>query len=238
MLGEEQVFLEFGKLVGAEQRLVAHQQRHLHLGVAVFARMQVEHELAKRAFQPRDLPGENREARARKLRRTLEIHLAERLADLEMLARPGGFRLRLADPAHLDIVALVPAERNVVERDVGQDGQRVAHGAVEIALGRLAVLDEGLDVGDFGLQPLGKLHVAGAHGIADLLGRGVAAFLLFLEGDEMGAARLVMADDFLDLCGSLVLRPAALFESSGKRFGLFANPFDVEHWQSVPVYVR
>lgn len=53
MRGEEKVLLEFRQLVGAEQRFVAHQERHLHFRVTMLGGVQVEHELADGAFQPR-----------------------------------------------------------------------------------------------------------------------------------------------------------------------------------------
>src|SRR6185437_15545580 len=48
-------------------RLVAHQKGRRDFGVAEFARMQIEHELAERALQPREPASENDEARARQL---------------------------------------------------------------------------------------------------------------------------------------------------------------------------
>ena len=53
-LDGEQVLLELRQLPGSEQRGGLHEIRHVHFGVAMLARMQVEHELAKRAVQPRD----------------------------------------------------------------------------------------------------------------------------------------------------------------------------------------
>ena len=56
-----------------------HQVRHVHLGVAVLARVQVEHELRQRAVQPRDAAAHDGEARAGDLRGGFEIEAAELL---------------------------------------------------------------------------------------------------------------------------------------------------------------
>ena len=60
------------------------------------------------------------------LRGGLEIHHAERFADLVMLLAAEGVRKvrLLAEAADLDIVVLVLAVRHVVERDVGNFEQR------------------------------------------------------------------------------------------------------------------
>ena len=191
--------------------------------------VQIEHELAERAFEPCKLALQHREARAGEFRGALEIHQAERLADLEMLLRLEVDAARLADLAHLDIVVLVLADRHVVERHVGDHRQRVVERLVETTLLGLGALDEALDLADLGLQPLGQRHVLVAHRIADLLRGGVAAFLCLLQVDEMLAARLVPGDQVIDGGARLVLRPLALHQRIDKRLRFVANPFDVEH---------
>ena len=57
--------------------MVAHEHRRAHFAVAVLAGLQVEHELAKRAFEPRKLARQHDEARPGNFRGTLEIHHAE-----------------------------------------------------------------------------------------------------------------------------------------------------------------
>ena len=190
--------------------------------------VQVEHELAERTLEPREVAGQHGEARAGELRGALEIHHAERFANLEMLLRGIG-AARLADAAELDIVLFVGADRNVIQRDVGKHGQRVVQRAVELALARLAILDELLDGADLGLQFLGTRRVAGAHRIADLLRGGVAALLLLLQLGQMGAARLVTGDDLLDGPRRIALVPTALLERGFERLRVVANPSDVEH---------
>ena len=79
---------ELRHLAGAVHRLVAHQQRRLHLGVAVLGRVQVEHELAERALEPRELALQHGEAAPDSLAARSKSIMAERFADLEMLLRP------------------------------------------------------------------------------------------------------------------------------------------------------
>ena len=85
---EEQVVLKLRQLVGAEQNLVPHHQWRLNLGVAMLGRVQIQHELAERAIEPRKLALQHGEAAARKFCGAFEIHHAERFADLEMLPWP------------------------------------------------------------------------------------------------------------------------------------------------------
>src|ERR1700722_18587589 len=102
----------------------------------MFARVQVEHELLERAFEPRQRPLEYDEASARHFRRGVEIHQAKRLADLEMLLGLEALRERrqatvLTD---LDIVVLVLTVRRIVERQVGNGGELVVEGLFGVPL--------------------------------------------------------------------------------------------------------
>ena len=64
----EQVIGEFRQVGGAIGGGVVHQRRHHGLGVAVPARVQVDHELAKRPLQPRQRAAQHGKARTRQLR--------------------------------------------------------------------------------------------------------------------------------------------------------------------------
>ena len=93
--------------------------------IAMLARVQVEHELPERALEPRQTLLQHDEARARELRGGLEIHLAERFAELEMLlGRERVIALR-AELVVLDIAVLVLAVRHLGERQVGNCGERL-----------------------------------------------------------------------------------------------------------------
>ena len=62
--GPELVVFEFRQLSRSEHRGVAHQQRRIDLGIAVFVGVQIEHELADRALQPREALLQHHKARA------------------------------------------------------------------------------------------------------------------------------------------------------------------------------
>ena len=53
MRREELIFSKLRQLRSAEHGVVAHEQWRVDLGIAVLARMQVEHELGERAFETR-----------------------------------------------------------------------------------------------------------------------------------------------------------------------------------------
>ena len=136
------------------------------------------------------------------------------------------------------IVVLVGADRHVVRRNVGQFGQRALESGVEFALHGLGALQEGLDLADLGLELLGQRHVLVAHGVADLLGGGVAALLALLQLAEMGAPVLVERHQFVDLGLRLVHGPLPLHQGFGESRGIVANPFDVEHVRRFPDYAQ
>ena len=74
---------------------------------------------------PREPALQHDEARAGQLRRGLEIHLAERLAQFEMLLRREVIVALGAEMMMLDIAVLVVAVRHLVERQVRNCGERV-----------------------------------------------------------------------------------------------------------------
>ena len=78
-LHREHVGLELGQLRGADQRLRVDDVRRVALGVAVLARLHVEHELRERAVQAREVAAQEREARAGELRRRREVEQARGL---------------------------------------------------------------------------------------------------------------------------------------------------------------
>ena len=75
----------------------SHQQRRRDLGVAVLAGLQVEHELAERALQPRQLALQHHEARAAHPGGGLEVHQAQ--APRRGRRGPSGWRWRAARPS-------------------------------------------------------------------------------------------------------------------------------------------
>ena len=89
------------------------------------ARMHIEHELAERAFEPRQAFLQNDKARAGQFRRGLEIHLAKRFAEIEMLLRRKGIIAPGAEAMMLDIVVGALAVGHFGERQIGNLRQRI-----------------------------------------------------------------------------------------------------------------
>ena len=194
--GPELIVLELRQLRRAEHRVVAHQHRRLDLGVAVFCRVQVEHELLEGAGKPRQRPFQHDKARAREFRRRLEVHQAQRLAELEMLLRlVQAAEFRPYPPAaNLDIVGLVLAVRNIVERQVGNLGERDVERGAQFALDGLEFRHGRLEAGDLRLEVVGRRKVLARYGGADLLRGCVAALLGALQIEDRGAPLLVERD--------------------------------------------
>ena len=87
--------------------------------------MQIEHELPERALEPREPALQHDEARAGQFRGGLEIHLAERFAELEMLLRRERVIALRPEMVMLDVVVLVLAVGHLVERQVGNLRERL-----------------------------------------------------------------------------------------------------------------
>ena len=80
----ELIVLKLRQLPRAKHHVIAHQQRRIDLGVAVLVGVEIEHELPDRALQPRQSLLQHDKARAAQFRRGLEIHEAERAAEIVM----------------------------------------------------------------------------------------------------------------------------------------------------------
>ena len=132
---------------------------------------------------------QHHEARAGELRRRLEIHLAERLAELEMLLRP--VRLGAARPS------AAPRRWRVSSGPTGTSssgtfgmiGQRIVQRLGRRPLLLLGRLDRILQRRDLGHQRLRARLVLLRLGLADLLRRGVAAGLRLLQLSAIAARR-------------------------------------------------
>ena len=111
-LEREQVRGELRQLARAEQRRIVDEIRHVRLGVAVLARVHVEHELRDRAMQVRDLALQDDEAAAGQLRGGIEVDEAELLAERHVIERLERELRRSAPPPQLDVRRRVRAVGN------------------------------------------------------------------------------------------------------------------------------
>ena len=99
-------------------------------------RVQRQHPVAERAFEPRQRALQHREARARDLGRGREIHQAERLAELEMLLRLEGEGGHVAVLVKHDVGGFVAAFGDFGVEGVGETFEQKD----EVSLGTLRLL--------------------------------------------------------------------------------------------------
>ena len=111
-LHAEQIGFELRQLARALQRRCVDEVWHVQLGVAMFTRVQVEHELRERAVQPGEPAAHDGEARSGNLRGGFEIEATEFFAELDMILRREVELPRLTDLAHFDIGGLVATLRH------------------------------------------------------------------------------------------------------------------------------
>ncbi len=189
--------------------------------------MQIDHELAERPLEPRDLALGHDEARAGELGRRFEIHQAHGLAELEMLRRLAFARRAVAAP--LDIISLVRAIWRLVSGQVGQSRERLMDFALDTALvgfERRCALLEG---GDLRHQFLRPRLVLGSLGLADLLRARIARLLKSLQFADDASALVIERDDPGSGAGeALVAAHQRLIES----IGVFADRADIVHGSS------
>src|SRR6476646_10685284 len=106
--------------------------------------MHVEHELPERALESREAALQHHEAGARQLRGGLEIHLPERLAEIEMLLRREAVVALGAEAMVLDVAAGALAGRHFRQWQVGDLRERVVELLGELLFFRLERRDFGL----------------------------------------------------------------------------------------------
>ena len=224
--GRKLIFGKLRQLRRTEHRVVAHQQRRIDLGIPVLACMQIEHELSERTLEPRQTFLQDHEARAGKLRGRLEVHLAERLTEIEMLLGRKAVAVLGPEMMVLHIVVGVLAVRHVGrrKRQVRNLRERVVEFLRELLLLRFQRRNRGLQLRDLGEKLLRRRFLVAFLRCADLLGRRVAprqGRLRLLDG---GAAALVEHDQLLGL-----RRQPAPRQRLVEGVGIVANPLDVVH---------
>ncbi len=179
--GAEQVLLEFRQLAGALQGLRQHQQRHVDLGVAMRAGVQVQHELRQRPMQPGDRTLQHGEARTRQLGGTLAVQPVVQLPQLDVIAHREIEDRRRADLAQHHVAALVGPGRYAALREVRHPQQDRLQPGLHLAQPLLQRLQPLRDRGAFGEQFAG-IATLGLQ-LADLLGQRIAARLQLLRLD-------------------------------------------------------
>ena len=200
---QEKVLLEFRQLAGTKGRRAVDDVRCVDFGVAVLARVGLEHELRERAVQPSHFPLHQDEAAAGNLGGGGEIQPAQPLADVDVvldrkiefprLSPLTPYRIVFGGFAHRHgFVGQVRDSRQQVLETILQPHQLLL-GLFEQRLQLLALAHQLRDVLALGL------------GLADVLGDPVARGLRFLHrGLQLLARRL----EALELLGVERPRPA------------------------------
>jgi hypothetical protein len=174
-------------------------------------------------MQPRHLPAQRGEARARQLRTTLEIQ-PQRRAEIGMVLRRKVEVAHRAPAVHLYIVGFAVALRHIVGGQVGDRRQHRAQRFAHFAILRLQRGRAFLDRGNLGLQRFGLLRILGCHGLADQLARFVAAGLPYLQ---LGLDRPALLVQRQYLGGQR--SGSTPDQASVKSSGIFADETDVVH---------
>jgi len=222
LLHGEHVGLELGQLGSAHERVGIDEVGRVALGIAVLARVGIKHELREGAMQPREIPAQEREARARELGGRGKVEQPQPLADVGVvLGREVELRGR-APAAHFHVVLARLALGRARVREVGQAEEEVAQlrlHALELRLQALHLVAEpghlGQDRG--GILPLGL-------GGTDLLRRGIALRLQVLRTHLD-----VLARGFERLEARGVESEPALSQGGGYGGEVVTEQVDVEH---------
>ena len=222
-LRAEQVLLELRQLAGALHAVGVDQQRHVAFGVAVFAGVQVEHELPKRAMQPGQLAAHDGEARSGKFRASLRVEPVVPFAERDMVLDR---KIETAGRAHaleFQVLRFVPAGRHRLMqkiRDAQRDRFQFRAEQVEPGLGCLQLVGES---GDLGHERGGILALALC--VADRLRADIAKILQFL-----GARLELLALGLERLHGAYVqVKSAGSLEAGGGLGQLAAQEGGIEH---------
>ena len=189
----------FGSCPVPTSELRAHEVRHVDLGVAVLAGVQVEHVLDQRAVQAREAALQHDETRAGNPAGGFEIHrgVGELLADGDVIERREFELARRAPATHFDVVVFVAAVRHALVQRVRQ----AEHELVELGLDvRQFLVEAGHAGAEFFADGQQRRDVlALGLGLADVLGVRVAGRTHFVGGDLRGLAAILERLETLDV---------------------------------------
>src|SRR2546429_6183639 len=141
----------------------------------MLSRVQIEHELRERALESCEPALQHHEARAGKLGGGLEIHLPERLAEVEMLLRLKAVITLGTETMVLDVVARVLPIRYFVKRQIRNLRKRVVELLRSFFRLLLQLRDFRFQARDFGKKRLRRRFLVAFLRRADLPRSGVAA---------------------------------------------------------------
>ena len=172
-------------------------------------------------MQARKASAQQREARAGELGRGGEIHEAECLAQIGVVARRCN-RLRFTPAPQLDVVVLVASVRHAGMRGVRHAREKLVELGLQGAELRLVLRELGLDAIHVG-EDRRRILALGL-GLADALGPGVT-----LRLELLGAHLQVLAALLETAIGVEVEDIAAAGQAVGNGLRIAAQQFGVEH---------
>ena len=230
--------MKFGQLTRAKHRLIADEiwRRNFRIAadfeafvgivLARLLRMQIEHELGDGAFEPGELALQHHEARAGHARGGFEIHLAERLAEIEMLLRLE-IETRLLAPAANFLVGVFIAPTGTSSAGIfGKPGKKIVERRLQPAFLFLALLNRLLQSRHFGHQRARLRLVLLRLGRADQLGGLVPPRLCDLQPRQQRAQLRVALQNFpryFGFCGlNLALFQPLVEEPGSSRISLMS----------------
>ncbi len=112
--------------------------------------VEVEHELADRPLQPRQTFLQHDKAGAAQLCGGLEIHRAERMAEIVMRLRGEGIVAHRSEHVTLHIAVLVDAVGHLVQRQIRNPGKRGGEFFIRRLRRGFKLRQGGLELGNFG----------------------------------------------------------------------------------------
>ncbi len=226
---------ELGQLAGAEEGARVDDGGRQDLRVAMFAGMEVEHEVGEGAFEAGAGAEMHDEAGAGNFGGALEVEDAQGFADLPMGFRGEG-KVRDFAPGHFtDVVVLGAADGDAVLGQVGQGFEQGTEPEVERGGSGFERVGPGFQVGRLGADRRGV--GAGTLEAAELLGERVALRFQGLGFGDRGAAVGVELGKTLDQGG--VCSAGAKFFRDKREIG--TQKAEVEHGQLhfiVPIAAR
>jgi hypothetical protein len=219
---------EFRQLPRAVHRFGIHQVRGQNFRVAVFAGVQVEHEIRQDSLQPGSQAPVHREAGAGKFGGALEIEHAQFFSQVPMrLGREIKFRRR-APAAHFNVIFRSFANRNAFVRQIGNAGENALQAGLKIGrrfLALLNLLPQILRFGDLSGRVLPSLFKLG-----NLLRGAVALRFHGLGfGDCLAALGVYLVEVFQYLCRI----HAALAELLLDQRQVVTNEVEIKHGSSL-----
>ena len=167
----EQVRGELWQLAGTEQRRIVDEVGNVSFGVAMLARVQIQHQLRDCAMQACDRALQHDEASTRKFRCGVKIDEPELLAERDMIERLERELRRSSPPSYLDVRASprLPAPTRAAGSVARRENRRARLSARRVSLARAELFRKSADLA------LQRLDVAACSlRFADRLGTFVA----------------------------------------------------------------